>query len=162
MKKIHFLFFAIFIINIANAQQFNTTGSANAMSSPYCYQLTNTQAQGGAVWYIYKVDLTLTFDITFSVNFGTRPDIPFDGGTNCGGDGMSFILQPLNTTQVDIGGGVGFHGITPSVGVVMDNYSYNVTDPPYPHISINKNGDELHGTINESSLKSTISSLRTK
>ncbi len=149
MKKIYLLIIAIFTINFAQAQQYSLAGTTSAMSTSGCYNLTNTTDQAGAIWNAYMVNLTQAFDITISLNFGNRPDINYDGGTNCGGDGISFILQPVGSGVFGGGGGVGFHGITPSLGVIMDTYSFNSTDPTYPHISINKNGDELHGTTNE-------------
>jgi gliding motility-associated-like protein len=147
-KKVFFLFFLILISLKLNAQQYNAAGTAVAMSTSGCYQLTNTTGQAGAVWNIYMINLNQAFDITLTLNFGNRPDLYY-GDPLCGADGMSFILQPLNTGTVGVGSGVGFHGITPSLGVVMDTYHYNPTDPPNQHISINKNGDELHGTTNE-------------
>ena len=132
----------------ASAQQYNVSGTAVNMSTPGCYRLTNTTSQAGAVWNIYKINLTQAFDITLTLNFGNRSEIHYVPAT-CGADGMSFVLQPLSTGVFGAGSGVGFHGITPSVGIVMDTYVDNPTDPGYQHISINKNGDELHGTANE-------------
>ena len=145
MKKYILLLIAIFVINIANAQQYSLAGTASSTGSG-CYNLTNTTDQAGAAWNAYKVNLHQAFDITISLNFGNRPDINYDGGANCGGDGISFVLQPSGPGVFGGGGGVGFNGINPSIGVVMDNYSFNTTDPTYPHISINKNGDETHTT----------------
>ncbi len=133
----------------AISQQYNAAGTAVATSSPGCYRLTNAISQAGAVWNIYKINLNQSFDITLTLNFGNRPgNIGYVAAT-CGADGMSFILQPLNSGVFGPGGGVGFNGITPSLGVVMDSYTDNPTDPGYQHISIHKNGDELHGTTNE-------------
>ncbi|MFZ4398795.1 MAG: lectin-like domain-containing protein [Bacteroidales bacterium] len=142
---------AILLINVlkVSAQQYNVAGSAVTMTSPGCYQLTNTIGQSGAVWNIYKINLSQSFDITLSLNFGNRPGTIGYVPATCGADGISFILQPLNTGVFGVGGGVGFHGITPSLGIVMDTYTDNTTDPSYQHISIHKNGDELHGTTNE-------------
>jgi len=144
-------FIIILFLSVFNlrAQQYNAAGNAVAMASPGCYRLTNAISQSGAVWNIYKINLTQSFDITLSLNFGNRPgNIGYVPAT-CGADGMSFILQPLNSGVFGPGGGVGFNGITPSLGVVMDSYTDNTTDPSYQHISIHKNGDELHGTPNE-------------
>ena len=106
--------------------------------------LTNTTAQSGAVWNIYTIDLTQPFDITLSLNFGNRGG--HYGASDCGADGISFVLQPLNSGVFGPGGGVGFQGIFPSLGVIMDTYVENTTDPSYQHISISKNGDVLHST----------------
>ncbi|MEI6695401.1 MAG: PKD domain-containing protein [Bacteroidota bacterium] len=146
--KLSIIFLLVFFLTNVNAQQYNITGSAVPMVNPGCYRLTNTTGQGGAVWNIYKINLTQAFDITLTLNFGNRSEIHYVPAT-CGADGIAFILQPLSSGIVGTGSGAGFHGITPSVGVVMDTYVDNPTDPSYQHISINKNGDELHATTNE-------------
>lgn len=130
-------------------QQYNASGTAIPISPAGCYQLTSTTGQAGAVWNVNQMNLTLPFDITLTLNFGNRPGEDYNNQATCGADGMSFVLQPLNTGVFGLGSGVGFHGITPSLGVIMDVYSANPTDPPGNHISISKNGDELHGTANE-------------
>ncbi len=79
-------------------------GTTSAMSTSGCYNLTNTTDQAGAIWNAYMVNLTQAFDITISLNFGNRPDINYDGGTNCGGDGISFILQPVGSGVFGGGG----------------------------------------------------------
>jgi len=149
MKRIIVLIIAIFTISIASAQQINVTGSAFATSTPDCYTLTNSSSQAGAVWDMYKLDLTQPFDITLTLNFGNRPDTNYTADTTCGGAGMAFILQPSTTAMLQPGSGMGFHGITPSLGVLMDTYHYDAGDPPYDHISINKNGDESDISANE-------------
>jgi len=150
-KLLNILFLSVvFLLMKFNlqAQQYNVSGSGFAMATPGCYRITNTTSQAGAVWNIYKINLNQPFDITLTLNFGNRNEIHYVPAT-CGADGMSFVLQPLSTGVFGAGSGVGFHGITPSVGIVMDTYVDNPTDPGYQHISINKNGDELHGTANE-------------
>lgn len=141
-KKLFAVFLFLMVLNVS-AQQYNVSGSAVVMANPNCYRLTNTTSQGGAVWNIYMINLTQPFDITLTLNFGSNPGTS-SVGTNCGADGMSFILQPLSTGVVGVGGLVGFGGITPSLGVIMDDFWGNATDPPYHHISINKNGDPSH------------------
>ncbi len=147
----------IFVMGLKlNAQQYNVTGTAVTMTTPGCYRLTNACSQAGAVWNIYKINLTQKFDITLTLNFGNRPNIYYDPpsgsscGTNCGGDGMSFILQPTSIGIVGSGGDVGYGlGFSTSLGIVMDTYTANPTDPTHQHISIHKNGDILHATTNE-------------
>ncbi len=138
-----------FMVLNVKAQQYNAAGSAIAMTAPGCYSITDTTSQAGAVWNSFKINLSQPFDITLTLNFGNRPGTIGFGYPNCGADGMSFILQPLGLGVFGPGGGVGFNGITPSLGVVMDSYPYNYNDPSFQHISIHKNGNELHGTPNE-------------
>jgi PKD repeat protein len=149
IRKLIFSGIFVFLFVNLNAQQYNAAGTAVAMGNPGCYQITNALSQAGAVWNIYMIDLTLPFDITLTLNFGNRPDIYWDNGVLCGGDGMSFVLQPLSAGVFGLGAGVGFQGINPSLGVVMDTYHFNPSDPPGQHISMNKNGDVLNGSPNE-------------
>jgi gliding motility-associated-like protein len=143
--------------------QYNTAGSAQ-QTAANCFSITGEIAsQAGAIWNVNQIDLNNPFDISLTLNFG---NITNDDWNNppCGADGMSFILQPFNTGQVGVGGQVGFGGITPSLGVIMDTYTNgpddNITyDGGVDHISINKNGDALHyGTGNSNELSSPLSS----
>ena len=142
-RKYFFACILLFLTFNVSSQQYNATGSAFAMSSLGCYTLTNTTAQAGAIWNIYTIDLTQPFDITLTLNFGNRPGTIGYVPATCGADGMSFVLQPVSTGVFGVGSGVGFHGITPSLGVIMDTYTDNPDDPSYEHISINQNGNEL-------------------
>lgn len=132
--------------------QFNIVGSALSTGSG-CYTLTNTTGQSGAVWNTTPVNLNQPFDITLTLNFGCtgtpQGDDNVGNAPNCGADGISFILQPMSSGVSATDGGVGYQGITPSLGVVMDDFSGNATDPLYDHISIHQNGDVDHGTMNE-------------
>lgn len=142
MKLRAYVFFLIFCI--ANFflpthvfSQYILNGDAT-LESCNCYVLTQPKDfQGGSVWQQTKIDLTKSFDFVFNVFLGNNDD---------GADGMAFILQPLSTSLGASGGGMGFEGVTPSVGVVLDTYqNSNNNDPAYDHISIQKNGVITHG-----------------
>lgn len=124
----------------AQNENYLVAGSATENGNN-CFIVTNSGGQAGAVWNKHLIDLTLPFDITLNLNFGSD-----DGGA----DGMSFVLQNQNTQVISTGSGVGFTGITPSFGVIMDTYNNGDNgDPVNDHISIHKNGDVNHGTSNE-------------
>lgn len=116
-----------------------------------CYTLTNESAyQNGSVWNNTKIDLTHSFDFTFSINLGCRDE---DGA-----DGMAFVLQPLSTTIGATGEGIGFEGVSPSIGIVIDTYqNLGRNDPWYDNISIQVNGVVTHG----SELAGPVSALDT-
>jgi len=99
-----------------------------------CYTLTNeSEYQNGSVWNSTKIDLTNSFDFSFNINLGCRDEN--------GADGMVFVLQPLSTGIGAYGEGMGFAGISPSVGVVIDTYQNPyLNDPWYDNISIKSNG----------------------
>ncbi|MFH0894283.1 MAG: PKD domain-containing protein, partial [Bacteroidota bacterium] len=155
--KLYRNFFFILLgafITTGSYAQFNLAGNAISTGGG-CYTLTNSTGQSGAIWNTTQISLNQAFDITLTLNFGcnsTSDDYML--APNCGGDGISFILQPNNTGVVGSGGQCGFGGITPSLGVVMDDYTNgpddNATyDGTVDHISLNSNGDVIHGTGNE-------------
>lgn len=105
-----------------------------------CYRLTeaiNTQA--GAVWNSSQLDLTEPFDFTFDVYLG---DIP--GGA----DGIAFVLQPVDTSQLEAGGGLGYEGIAPSLAMSIDTYDNGPSDGDIvqDHVAIMSNGSVEHFT----------------
>lgn len=130
------------------SQQYNVVGSAIAEGPNGCFTLTNNISQSGAVWNNNTINLLEPIDVTLVLNFG---NISNDNlSSTCGGDGMSFILQPIGNGVGSVGSGSGFLGITPSFGVLMDTYpNGDVGDPFWDHISIHKNGDIEHGYSNE-------------
>jgi len=107
-----------------------------------CYTLTQDQFnQHGSVWNVNKIDLTQPIDFKFSVYLGARDA---DGA-----DGIAFVLQPISTQIGTAGGGIGFQGVQPSIGIVLDTWqNTDLNDPIYDHISITANGDLNHATAN--------------
>lgn len=105
-----------------------------------CYTLTTaTNNQSGSVWNKNKISLTQPFDFIFNVFLGCS-----DAG---GADGLVFILQPISTSIGSSGGGMGFLGVSPSVGIALDTWqNFEFNDPDYDHISIQANGNITHGS----------------
>jgi gliding motility-associated-like protein len=118
--------------------QYAVNGNASQISCN-CYQLTpDAGGQSGSVWNINQIDLSNPFDFYFDVFLGCN-----DGGA----DGIVFVLQPVSTTVGGSGGGLGYAGIAPSLGVEIDTYQ-NGWDPGADHIAILQNGDVNHGSGN--------------
>ncbi|MEO8769562.1 MAG: PKD domain-containing protein [Ferruginibacter sp.] len=108
----------------------------------HTYTLTNPQlSQSGSVWNNNKIDLTQPFDFLFDVYLGTD---------DAGADGIAFVLQPISTSVGGLGNGLGFGGVSPSVGVTLDTYQNSMpdSDPFYDHIAIQRNGDLDHLSTN--------------
>ena len=108
-----------------------------------CYQLTpEANTKSGTVWYANKLNLQQNFDLEFSMNLG-RLDAS-------GADGIVFVLQRnSNTSLGSSGGGIGYEGLTPSLGIEFDTWqNTNVNDPSYDHMSIFKNGIMNHYSPN--------------
>ncbi len=139
MKKL--ITFGLLIILVHQSEaQFQTNGNASSLGGG-CYQLTpNLGNQHGSVWNVNQINLSLPFDFAFSVFLGCS-----DGGA----DGICFGLQPNSTSIGTTGNGMGFGGVSPSLGVFIDTYQNStVGDPTYDHISLNQNGDINHLTAN--------------
>ena len=104
-----------------------------------CYTLTPAvNTQSGSVWNANKINLNTPFDFVFNVYLGC-----VDAN---GADGIVFMLQPISTSVGTTGEGMGFQGITPSIGISLDTWqNSNRNDPFYDHISIQANGEVTHG-----------------
>ena len=105
-----------------------------------CYTLTPASfTQAGSVWNSNKINLNSSFDFSFNVFLGCQ-DVN-------GADGIVFMLQPISTSIGSTGEGMGFSGITPSIGITLDTWqNFNLNDPAYDHISIQANGIASHGS----------------
>jgi gliding motility-associated-like protein len=99
-----------------------------------CYTLTpDVLFQSGSMWNINKISLNEPFDFKFNIYLGCT-----DGE---GADGIAFVLQPISTSIGAAGGGMGYDGVNPSIGVLVDTWqNYEDNDPVYDHIAIHKNG----------------------
>src|SRR4029079_1344591 len=73
-----------------------------------------------------------------------------------------FVLQPISTKLGTIGEGLGFEGVSPSVGISLDTWqNLRRNDPQYDHISIQldgaiKHGNDLAGPIPASATSDNI------
>ncbi|MBS1510660.1 MAG: PKD domain-containing protein [Bacteroidetes bacterium] len=125
--------------------QYTINGDAGQESCNW-YRLTHgTMGQHGSVWNNNQIDLTQSFDYKFDVILDTI-GVPNDGGA----DGIAFVLQPISTSVGGQGSGLGFGGISPSVGVTIDTYQNTIpdNDPFYDHIAVQLNGDLNHLSAN--------------
>lgn len=107
-----------------------------------CYTLTPAEDnKSGSIWNINKIDLTQSFDFKFNVYLGC---VDTDGA-----DGIVFVLQAISTSIGTLGGGIGYQGVTPSIGITIDTWqNSNNNDPPFDHIAIHRNGDIDHFSPN--------------
>lgn len=127
------LFVLLLLICRHGFAQYILNGSAQKISCN-CYTLTDEKTtQSGSVWNSNKISLTNSFDFWFNVFLGCK-----DAN---GADGIVFILQPISTSVGSTGEGMGFGGVQPSIGIALDTWqNFNLNDPDYDHISIQKNG----------------------
>lgn len=130
------LFLVLFYCQQPVFAQYILNGSAQ-QNSCNCYTLTKPElTKTGSVWNSNKINLNTSFDFWFNV---------FLGCDDAGADGIVFILQPISTSVGTSGGGMGFGGVVPSVGIALDTYTNpDLQDPIYDHISIQSNGVVNH------------------
>jgi len=95
-----------------------------------------TNGQFGAVWNKTRINLANDFCLTAEV---------YLGASDWGADGMAFVMQPNSTAAGGAGGGLGYHGVTPSFVVEYDTYwNSDVYDPYNDHVGLMKNGNVYH------------------
>jgi hypothetical protein len=138
-KSFLFILLIFFSLNFFCGQyargQYQVAGST-AQISCSCYRLTQPFGnQNGVVWNATLLDLSTSFDFSFSL---------FPGCVDAGADGLVFTLQPNSPAQMgNGGGGIGYQGINPSLGIELDTYE-NVWDPVNDHIAVIRNGNVDH------------------
>ncbi len=140
--------FPFLLFSQANAYILNGAATQNTCN---CYTLTPAvNTQSGSVWNAAKINLNNPFDYIFNV---------FLGCTDANGaDGIVFMLQPISTSIGTTGEGMGFEGITPSIGISLDTWQNgNRNDPVFDHISIQANGVVTHGTDLAGPIQASVS-----
>lgn len=137
---------ALFIVLIFGF--FTSKGSAQMILSGTatgacdCYELTDFTNESGSIWSPGTISLANPFDFTFNVNLGVD-DV-------WGADGMVFALRQSGTSSGAIGNGMGYGGISPSVGVEIDTWNSSPTVPTdiaSDHLGMSANGLVNHGLV---------------
>ena len=142
----------LFFTQLAQAQ-FHLNGSAVQLNDT-CWTLTPAEYnQAGSIWNLDKINLNNSFQVIMDLQFGCKDA---DGA-----DGILFGFQPLSTSVGQTGEGIGFQGVTPSLGIEFDTWqNNNLSDPAYDHIAISKNGNLNHNS--SSNLAGPIQANATK
>lgn len=107
-----------------------------------CFQLTPAlNFHSGSVWSLQTINLQEDFTLDIEMFLGC-----LDGN---GADGIYVAFQPVSTSLGSAGGGLGFEGIVPALGVEFDTWQNNdLIDPTYDHIAIMRDGILNHQTVN--------------
>lgn len=125
------------IVSIPSYSQLVLDGSATGACD--CYTVTDFTNQAGSVWSPTTIDLSNSFDFTFDINLGVD-DV-------WGADGMVFALRQSGTASGSLGNGMGYSGITTSVGVEVDTWNSSptvATDIVSDHVGMNSMGGVEH------------------
>lgn len=99
----------------------------------------NDQNQRGSAFTRSPIDLTdeSSFSTAFSFRFSSQGSWSYNGET--GGDGLVFVVQTVSNSAGSEGGGIGYDGISNSVGIEFDSW-HNEQDPDRSHVGINIGG----------------------
>jgi gliding motility-associated-like protein len=131
---------ALFLfLSTALPAQFILNGQA-VMLNDTCYRLTEAvNFVSGSIWHPDKIDLRESFEVVMDIFLGCQDE--------WGADGIVFGFQPLSTSIGQAGGGLGFLGIRPSLGIEFDTWqNTDFGDPPYDHIAIFRDGNLNHNS----------------
>ncbi len=142
--------FFILILPVLCFGQYTLNGSALSNGNT-CFSVTpNSSWQLGSIWNNTPIDLSINFDIQFTMNLGNQ-----DGN---GADGIVFVMQQQGINAIGTAGsGLGFQGLSPSIGIEFDTFQNNIpndplnnsSDPVADHMAIFKNGIVNHTSPNQ-------------
>lgn len=124
--------------NFSSTAGLSVNGNAAAVNDGSRDVLRVTKSdysQAGSVFSTSPV--TLGSDVSFSTKFAFNFNNPGNGGA----DGIVFVVQTLSNNVGGAGGGIGYDGITNSVGIEFDNwfnFGYDIDDN---HVGIDINGN---------------------
>ena len=153
--KINFLVLLMIFSHVVSLQGqnkgFKLTYNAKRLGDS-CFQLTKSNTfLNGAIWSQNRIDLSQNFKIYAKLNFGNQ---------SSGADGIGFVIQYLGSNLGSAGEGIGFGGISPSLGIEFDTYQ-NPYDPAYDHAALIKNGNSQHQSSPSNTLQGPLIPLKT-
>ena len=126
------------LVMYGHGQVYNFVGDASQISND-CYRLTDEELwENSAIWYNDPIDISEPFNLQFQMYFGNN-----DAG---GADGMVFVMQQAGNNALGVaGGGIGFEGFSPSIGVEFDTWqNAELGDPAFDHLAVLLNGVSNH------------------
>ena len=119
--------------DLLGPEDFITTGETT-QTGKNCYRLTTAiDWTSGAIWHKEAIDLNFSFEMELKIMFGCQDDL--------GADGVVFIFSPYRTVPGYAGEGMGFAGLSPSLGIEVDTWENDhLADPVQDHIAILQHG----------------------
>ncbi|MEA5038621.1 MAG: S-layer homology domain-containing protein [Clostridiaceae bacterium] len=137
-------------VSFSGTSNLALNGSAQ-LSSGALYLTTSGTSQAGSAFFMSKVKQSDGFSTYFNFTLANR------GGGDPGADGIVFIIAANTYSLGAVGEGIGYLGITNSVGIEFDTYP-NAHDVSGNHIGINLNGN-LTSDTNYSGYSSNVCDL---
>lgn len=140
MNKLKLFFCVLFSPLLTYAQlnisDFELGGSATKLNEQCIRLVPDLQYDKGSAWYKKAIDLNAHFEMEVCLVLGCKDE---DGA-----DGIVFVFTPFARTGF-WGEGMGFAGLSPSLGIEFDTYqNYHLGDPEEDHISVMANGETFH------------------
>jgi len=80
-------------------------------------RLTNNYGQSGSAF------LTSPFSLASNASFSSYFEFQFTDQQSGGADGIVFTVQTVSNTAGGGGGGIGYNGLSPSIGIEFDNWN---------------------------------------
>lgn len=129
-------FLPILLFCQLNLSDFELGGSATKLNEQCIRLVPDLQYDKGSAWYKRAIDLNAPFEMEVCLVLGCKDDE--------GADGIVFVFTPFARTGF-WGEGMGFAGLSPSLGIEFDTYqNYHLGDPAEDHISVMANGETFH------------------
>lgn len=105
-------------------------------------RLTNALSQGGSVFLTDTVSLASDASFSTAFHFQITNPMGISDSDGKGADGIVFVVQTLANNVGGTGGGIGYSGISNSVGIEFDTWNNGSWDDYNGnHIGINLNGN---------------------
>jgi hypothetical protein len=103
-----------------------------------CYRLTEeTNYSSGSIWYKRAADFSAPFSVDLNLMLGCKDSE--------GADGMVFVMTSNRNRLGYRGEGIGFAGLSPSIGIEIDTWqNFHLDDPAEDHVAILVNGQVHH------------------
>lgn len=111
-------------------------------------RLTNNLGQSGSAFS------TSAISLDSNASFSTAFQFRFTDQQNSGADGIVFVVQTVANTAGGGGGGIGYDGLSNSVGIEFDNWFNGGVDPNENHVGI-----DLNGSVNSVVTSTAIADL---
>lgn len=113
----------------------STCSAVTDLHNEKVLQLTNTTSQAGSAFS------TTAISLDQNASFSTSFSFHFTDQQNGGADGIVFVLQTVSNTAGGSGGGIGYAGLSNSVGIDFDNWNNGSIDGNNDnHVGINLGG----------------------
>lgn len=141
MQRKLYYFSLLFLFSLSANGQFSLNGTAIELPNG-CYQLTyNELDNSGSIWYENKISLDSSFVLLMDIFLGCEDAF--------GADGLVIGFQPISTSIGTGGGGIGFLGVAPSLGIEFDTWQNTpFSDPFFDHIAFIQDGILDHNNSN--------------